>query len=79
MNILHWMKKENSGLARSTLEIAKYEERQGHGVCIKQPSEDMPIWGTDRDMQLHSIHSQLHPKAYHDNKPKVMWMHGEPL
>jgi glycosyltransferase involved in cell wall biosynthesis len=79
MNILHWMKKENSGLARSTLEIAKYEEKQGHSVCIKQPSEDMPIWGVDKDMQLHSIHSQLHPKAYHDNRPKVMWMHGEPL
>lgn len=79
MNILHWMKKENSGLARSTLEIAKYEEKQGHGVCIKQPSEDMPIWGIDKDMEIHSIHSQLHPKAYHDNKPKVMWMHGEPL
>lgn len=79
MNILHWMKKENSGLARSTLEIAKYEERQGHGVCIKQPSEDMPMWGIDKDMEIHSIHSQLHPKAYHDSKPKVMWMHGEPL
>lgn len=79
MNILHWMKKENSGLARSTLEIAKYEEKQGHSVCIKQPSEDMPIWGVDKDTQIHSIHSQLHPKAYHDSKPKVMWMHGEPL
>lgn len=79
MNILHWMKKENSGLARSTLEIVKYEERQGHSVCVKQPSEDMPIWGMDKDMQLHSIHSQLHPKAYHDAKPKIMWMHGEPL
>jgi glycosyltransferase involved in cell wall biosynthesis len=79
MNILHWMKKEVSGLARSTLEIAKYEEKQGHSVCIKQPAEDMPLWGIDKDMQLHSIHSQLHPRAYHDGKPKVMWMHGEPL
>jgi len=25
MNILHWMKKENSGLARTTLELAIYE------------------------------------------------------
>ena len=79
MNILHWMKKENSGLARSTLEIVKYEEKQGHSVCVKQPTEDMPIWGIDKDMQMHSIHSQLHPKAYHDSKPKIMWMHGEPL
>lgn len=67
-------------MARSTLEIAKYEEKQGHSVCIKQPSEDMPIWGVDKgDAQVHSVHSQLHPKAYHDGKPKVMWMHGEPL
>lgn len=73
------MKKEVSGLARSTLEIAKYEEKQGHSVCIKQPTEDMPLWGVDKDMQLHSIHSQIHPKAYHDGRPKIMWMHGEPL
>ena len=79
MNILHWMKKEDSGLARSTLEIAKYEEKQGHGVCIKQPGEDKAYYGRDVNFDVHSIHSQLNPKAYHDNKPKLMWMHGEPL
>ena len=35
MKILHQMKKENSGLARTTLELAKYEEKQGHEVLIK--------------------------------------------
>lgn len=79
MNILHWMKKENSGLARTTLEIAKYEEKAGHKVCIKQPHEDMPMYGIDKEMELHSIHSQLNISAYHDGKPKIMWMHGEPL
>jgi glycosyltransferase involved in cell wall biosynthesis len=73
------MKKEDSGLVRSTLEIVKYEERFGHGVCVKQPSEDMPLYGIDKEVDIHSIHSQLNPKAYHDNKPKIMWMHGEPL
>jgi glycosyltransferase involved in cell wall biosynthesis len=79
MNLLHWMKKENSGLARSTLELCKYEEIAGHNVCVKQPSQDMPLWGIEKDTDIHLIHSQLAPKAYHDGIPKIMWMHGEPL
>ena len=79
MNILHWMKKENSGLARTTLELANWEQKAGHSVCIKQPSEEMPIYGIEKDIDLHSIHSQLGLSAFHDRKPKVMWMHGEPL
>ena len=79
MNILHWMKKENSGLARSTLEFAKYEERFGHKVCIRQPTEDQPIYGSENNTDVHCIHSQLNPRVYHDSKPKFMWMHGEPL
>jgi len=80
MKVLHHMKKENSGLARTTLEIVKYEERLGHKVCIKEPTGEMPIYGTmNGDADIHAIHSQLGLKAYHDNKPKVMFMHGEPL
>lgn len=79
MNILHWMKKENSGLARSTLELAEYEEKLGHKVCIKQPTEDMPIYGVENGIDVHCIHSQLNMRTYHDGKPKFMWMHGEPL
>lgn len=79
MKILHWMKKENSGLARSTLELAKYEEKQGHGVCIKEPEADMPVYGVDKDIDVHCIHSQINVRTYHDGKPKFMWMHGEPL
>ena len=80
MNILHWMKKENSGLARTTLEICDYEEKAGHQVCIREPSNDAPIYGSmNGETDIHSVHSQLGPGTYADNKPKVMWMHGEPL
>ena len=80
MKILHWMKKEASGLAYSTLELAKFEEKQGHQVGVRQPQEHMPIYGrVNGDCDIHSIHSQLNPDAYIDRKPKLMWMHGEPL
>jgi len=80
MNILHWMKKENSGLARTTLEVVKYEERQGHKVCVKEPTGEMPVYGTmNGNADIHCIHSQLGLKGYHDNIPKIMFMHGEPL
>ena len=68
MNILHWMRKENSGLARTTLEIAKYEELQGHKVCIMQPGQDQPIYGINRDMDVEAIHSQIQPSSYHNQK-----------
>lgn len=79
MRLLHWMKKENSGLARTTLELAKFEAKAGHEVAVRQPGEDMPIWGTIQDPDIHLIHSQIGMKSYHDGKPKIMWMHGEPL
>lgn len=79
MNILHWLKRECSGLAFSTLEICEAEEKMGLSVCIKQPHEDMPIYGVDKDTQLHCVHSQINVRTYHDRIPKIMWMHGEPL
>jgi len=82
MKLMHYMKKENSGLARCTLELAKYEERMGHQVCIKQPSDDgtgQIIYGQDKDIDVHCVHSQLAVNTYFDHKPKFMWMHGEPL
>lgn len=39
----------------------------------------MPIYGIDKDMQLDCIHSQLGQTSYFNNRPKFMWMHGEPL
>src|SRR3972149_6711285 len=79
MNLLHHMKREKSGLAFSTLELAEYEQRQGHKVCIKEPSQVMPIHGVEKDTDIHLIHSQISPDTYHDGNPKFMWMHGEPL
>jgi len=79
MKIAHWMKKEDSGLARTTLEIVKYEERAGHKTCVRQPSDGMAIYGTPTEPDIHSIHSQIQVQTYYDRKPKLMWMHGEPL
>jgi len=79
MQLQHWMKKEKSGLVSTTLELVKYEEKAGHQVEVRQPGEDDVLYGGVTHPDVHLIHSQLGIKAYHDGKPKVMWMHGEPL
>ena len=79
MNIIHYMKREDSGLARCTLELSKYEEMQGHTVCVKEPNADTTISGHSGDIDVHCVHSQLSIDSFFDNKPKFMWMHGEPL
>lgn len=76
---MHYVKKENSGLFRTTLELANYEEKQGHGVCLREPQAEAPIYGTMREPDVELIHSQMPITRYHDGKPKFMWMHGEPL
>ncbi len=78
MKILKWMRKELSGLARTTLEHAKFEARLGHEVAIREPQGQL-LWGQDFEPDVHTIHSQLAPTAYHDNKPKFFICHGEPL
>lgn len=79
MKLIHYMKKENSGLARCTLELAKYEELQGHEVSVREPGGDSPIYGRVDDPDIELIHSQLPVTSYHNGKPRIMWMHGEPL
>jgi glycosyltransferase involved in cell wall biosynthesis len=79
MKILHWMKRENSGLARSTIEVAAYEEKAGHEVAVRQPGDDGLLYGRMTNPDIHCIHSQLGIKTYHDGVPKIMWMHGEPI
>ena len=80
MKIVHFMKKENSGLARCTLELAKYEERLGHQAVIKEPGNNMPIYGIEGDGgDIEIIHSQLPPEHYFNNTPRIMVQHGEPL
>ena len=79
MKFAHWMRLENSGLAHTALELMEEEERQGHAVSLREPSTGNVLYGfTDRP-DLHAVHSQMHPSAYHDGIPKLMWMHGEPL
>ncbi len=78
MKILHYMKRENSGLTRTTLELAAYEEKHGHLALIKEPSGGM-VYGIESEPDIESIHSQMPITSYHNGKPKFMWMHGEPL
>ena len=79
MRILKHMRKERSGLAFTTLELAKYEERLGHEVCIKEPQGTI-IHGRQPDVvDIHTIHSQIDPATYHDNRPKILFCHGEAL
>jgi glycosyltransferase involved in cell wall biosynthesis len=78
VKLRHWMKKEASGLAFSTLELVKTEERQGHGVELRQPDQSVLYGGIDVP-DVHLIHSQIHPSTYHDRIPKLLWTHGEPL
>ncbi len=79
MKITHWLRKENSGLMRSALELADGEEKAGAEVCIRTPSDNKLIYGEEFKPDIHVVHSQLHPSTYHDGVPKVMIMHGEPL
>ena len=78
MNILKWLKRENSGLARTTLEHAKFEELLGHQVAVREPGGQL-LWGKPFEPDVHTIHSQFGQEHYHDGKPTFMMMHGEPL
>lgn len=80
MNILHWVRKEHSGLFRSTLELATYEEKAGHTITMRQPTgDDKPLYGNGHNPDIELIHSQMSINSYFNDKPKFMWMHGEPL
>ena len=79
MKILHWLKKENSGLFRTVVELAKYEEKQGHVVALRRPAENKTFYGfSDDGFDIHCIHSQINPIYYKDGKPKILFLHGEP-
>lgn len=79
MKITHWVKKENSGLFRTTLELANYEIKAGHQIALREPTGQAPIYGTVQDPDIELVHSQLPVESYHNGKPRGMWMHGEPL
>lgn len=85
MNLHHFMRKEKSGLAFTTMELVDSEESMGHGVCVQEPSDPEgaigPVLYGDGNLKfdIELIHSQLPTTSYHNNLPKVMWCHGEPL
>lgn len=79
MKVAHHLKRENSGLMHTTLELSEEEERQGVSVSIRECSTNNLLYGFDGGPDIHLIHSQMHPAHYHDAVPKLMWMHGEPL
>jgi len=79
LKIVHWVKREKSGLFKTTLELAKYEERKGHKISLRTPSDNKLIYGfAGDDFDIHCIHSQINPLYYKDGKPKMLFMHGEP-
>lgn len=79
MKLRHWVKKENSGLFRTTLELATYEEKAGHKVVLVNPSDNATMYGRANEPDVEVIHSQFGIQEYHKGKPTFMWMHGEPL
>ncbi len=63
----------------TTMELAKYEEKLGHQVALREPAKNETFYGfRDDDFDVHCIHSQIHPHYYKDGKPKILFLHGEP-
>lgn len=85
MKIGHWMKREKSGLAFTTLELVQAEEQRGHQVFLREPTdaEGLPgalLYGTEAlEAEVECIHSQMPLTSYFSTTPKFLWMHGEPL
>lgn len=79
MRLTHWMKRERSGLAFTTLEIVAEEERQGHQVCVREPSGNVLYGQPQGDYDVDVIHSQFPIQSYGNRKPRFLYCHGEPL
>ena len=54
-------------------------------MCLREPTaeEGLPgpvLYGNpDLEADVETIHSQMPLTSYHNNKPKALWLHGEPL
>ena len=78
MKILHFLKKEKSGLFKTTIELCKYEERLGHSVSLRTPADNRTFYGfADDNFDIIAIHSQINPIYYKHKCPKVLFLHGE--
>jgi hypothetical protein len=78
VRILKQMRRERSGLERTCLEHARYEELAGHQVAIREPQGQL-LWGQDFEPDVVTIHSQMSPDFYHERVAKIFICHGEPL
>ena len=79
MKLRHFMKREKSGLATTTLELVKFEVKQGHEAEIREPGDGNAIFGKVDAPDVEIIHSQLNVNSYFNKIPRFMWMHGEPM
>lgn len=85
MKIGHWMRKEKSGLAFTTLELVQAEQQRGHSVFVRDPSDKdgMPgqlYYGEESlECDVECVHTQMPLTSYFNRTPKFLWMHGEPL
>lgn len=85
MKIGHWMRTERSGLAFTTLELVQAEEKRGHTVFLREPTdaEGLPgklLYGDESlECDVECVHSQMPLTSYFSKRPKALFMHGEPL
>ena len=85
MNIIHFMRSEKSGLAFTTLELVQAEQRLGHRVLLREPTNNEGLPGSvlfgEQDLiaDVECVHSQMPLTSYFTPSPKFLWMHGEPL
>jgi glycosyltransferase involved in cell wall biosynthesis len=88
MRIQHFVRREVSGLYRTTIEMCKAELDFGHEVLIQEPQGQVVFGKLSGPADVHIIHSQYDMKAYHTNRaewgievntPVFMVQHGEPI
>jgi glycosyltransferase involved in cell wall biosynthesis len=79
LRLIHWMRREVSGLAFTTLELVAAEEKLGHTVCVREPHGEVLYGRDDGNWDVELIHSQLPVDSYHNGKPRFVWCHGEPI
>lgn len=85
MRIGHWMKREKSGLAFTTLELVQAEEKRGHQVFVRDPTDKEGLPGAlhygqeSLECDVECVHTQMPMTSYFSKAPKLLFMHGEPL
>lgn len=79
------MRREKSGLAFTTLELVQAEQKRGHKVFLREPTDKEGLPGAllygDESLacDIEGVHSQMPLTSYFTPTPKFLWLHGEPL